>query len=149
MIGILGWEYKLKIDVLIELSIHSALKTYIHILAWTARVSRDLVQSFIAFNFDPTTCSQCPPHRWISYRHTEVLLTFLWHKSLIQWPWLRRLRTSVLIIDNIIRCIITTTTIVISIKPIINPIIIIIFMPKLLVVMIEHLMTWVEYAHLI
>ncbi len=135
MIGILGTQNKLKIDISIELPVHCTFKANVHSFgAWTARVACDLLQALVAFDFDPATSTQSSPHRWISYSHTKVFFALLWHERLVQGPRLGCLGACIFItmvhhsciVLLVIVILLAICSITIAIKPLINTVIIVI-----------------------
>ena len=122
MIRIQSAQHELEVEVLIELSIHCTFKADIH-SSWASSLhSCNVVKFLIAFNFDPTSGSKCTPHRWVPNRDTEVFLSFLRHKCLIERSRLVSLWTGVITVVAFLRLFVA---VVISIKPLVDPTIVI------------------------
>ena len=120
MIGILGAKDEFQVYILVKVSIHGTFKSNVCKLGWTARVSSNILELLVAFDFYPTSGSQCSSHCRVTNRNTEVFLAFLWLKCLIKRLRFRCFRASVsLVVLNIIRIIIIDT-VIITIETLIN-----------------------------
>lgn len=113
VVCILSTKHEFQVDIVVELSIHRAFEAN-----RLRAVACNLLQALVTFDFNPTSCSQGSPHRWVPNRHAEVLLALLWHKCLVKWLRLRCSRTRVFLLYHILVAIVTT--IVIAIEPFID-----------------------------
>ena len=115
MIGVLGAQYKLQINIMVELPINCAFQA-----RWTNQIriivldGSNLVQFLVTLDLDPSARSERPSHRWVADHDTEVLLALLWDESLIEGLGLVRFGTGLIIIFKLFYIV------VIMIKPLID-----------------------------
>lgn len=145
MISVLSAQHKLEVDILIKLSIHCTLIANHSFCAWAARVSCNLLQVFVALDFDPAASTQSPAHRRIPNLNTEVLFAFLWDEMLIERSGLGCPRTRVLVIHHVFWIIAPAAVTTVSIKSLVN-LIAIVTIPRVLKVVTTlqwHRVAWI------
>ena len=135
MVGILGAQHKLQVYITVKVTIHGAFEANVREFTWTASVARNIIELLVAFDFDPSTCSQGSPHRRVANRHTEVLFALLRHKGLIKWFRFGCFgaRVSLVILDFIWFIV---NAVVIAIKTLINTSIVVTQMHHLVLVIV-------------